>query len=208
MKSVLKNDNYKKAELLSQVIIHSGLNPSEQVVGACLWYPVGHSENGIILFYTLKALPNGGLLRDSRIYQTFINYSTMANYCNLFENGYEDIRETGVCLTRSIVGTAQFILGNCQIYPSLFLKEEFKWEPTFSNPFIWINAEKEAVLRFERVIYPTRDTLHQHYHRQPMLFRWIANKHVLDNQLRYHRLETRSVYDIMPYDGIISTKED
>ncbi|MNW53520.1 hypothetical protein D3C74_310850 [compost metagenome] len=208
LEECLKDDDYKKAESIAQAILHTGLNQNEQLLGACLWYPVGHYDNGIILFYTLKALHSGSILCSNRINQTFINYSTLADTDDLFEYGLEDISKDGICLVRSIVGSAQFILGNCQIYPASFLREKFEWTPLFSNPFVWVDDKAERVLKFERILYPKRDTLHQHYHRQPMLFRWVADKNKFESQLNKHGLVIRAVNNIYPYDSILKSNED
>gem|GEM_PF-3911229 len=58
-------------------------------------------------------------------------------------------------------------------------------------------------MRFERVVYPNRDTIQQHYYQQPMLFRWLADKTRLTNQLQIHGLETRIVRDIRGFDQIM-----
>ena len=204
----LKDGNYKKAGSIAQTIIHTNLSQDDQVLGACLWYPVGHYNNGIVLFHALKVIHSGSILCSNRINQTFINYSMLADIDDLFEHGFEDISKDGICLVRSIVGSAQFILGNCQIYPASFLREKFEWTPLFSDPFAWVDDKAERVLRFERILYPNRDTLRQHYHRQPMLFRWVADKNKLESQLKKHRLVIRAVYDTMPYDRILKSNED
>lgn len=208
LEECLKDDDYKKAGSIAQAILHTGLSQDEQLLGACLWYPVGHYDNGIILFYTLKAIRSGSILCSNRINQTFINYSMLADIDDLFEYGLEDISKDGICLVRSIVGSAQFILGNCQTYPASFLREKFEWTPLFSDPFAWVDDKAERVLKFERILYPNRDTLHQHYHRQPMLFRWVADKHKLESQLKKHGLMLRAVYDTMPYDRVLKSNED
>ncbi|MBA9086382.1 hypothetical protein FHR92_002860 [Fontibacillus solani] len=208
LEECLKDDDNKKAESIAQAILHTGLSQDEQLLGASLWYPVGHYDNGIILFYTLKTICSSSILCSNRINQTFINYSMLADTDDLYEYGLEDISKDGICLVRSIVGSAQFILGNCQIYPSSFLQEKFKWTPLFSNPFVWVDDKAERVLKFERILYPKRDTLHQHYHRQPMLFRWVADKNKLESQLKKHELVIRAVYDTLPYDSILKGNED
>ena len=208
LEACLKDTNYMRAEVLVQAIIHFGLKKDEQVLGACLWYPVGHYDKGVVVYHTLKAIHNSELLCSKRINQTFVNYSILADSDSLFEPGSDDIYNGGVCLVRSIVGAAQFILGNCQIYPANYLQSEFKWTPLFSNPFIWTDDSGEYVIKFERILCPNRDTQRQHYHRQPMLFRWVADKNKLENQLSKHGLLIRSVYDTMPYERVINYNDD
>lgn len=199
----LKENNIGKAETISQILLYAGLNQNEELLGACLWYPVGHSNNGVVVVQIAKAILKGNLLSDNRIYKNIINYSMLSDSDDIFEHGAEDIDNVGICLVRSIVGSAQFYLGNCQIYPANFLREIFRWRPLFENPMAWVNEKEEHVLRFERIVYPNRDTVQQNYYRQPMLFRWLADKSQLSEQLIINGLDTRMVSDIKRFDQIM-----
>ena len=195
LESCLNDSNYSRAESIAQLLIHTGLNADEQVFGSCLWYPIGYSENGIFILQTLKAILGENVLCSRRINQTFINYSVLSDRDNLYEHGAEDVTTDGVCLVRSIVGSAQFYHGNCQIYPANILQTEFKWKPLFSNPLVWVDDTGERALWFERILYPNRETAQQHYSRLPMLFRWIVDMRKLELQLEKRGLSTRSVYN-------------
>jgi len=100
------------------------------------------------------------------------------------------------------------MLGNCQIYPANFMREFFGWTPLVSNPLVWIDHLGDTVLRFERIIYPRRETIQQNYIRQPMLFRWIVDKRKLETQLEEKGLSVRTVCDTLPYSKMFQHSDD
>jgi hypothetical protein len=208
LEACLKNGAYRKAESISQIIINSGLRHDEDVLGSCLWYPVGYQNEGIIVFGCMKAIHKGNILCNNRIYQTFINYSMLSDSDNLLEFGPDNTGKDGACLVRCIVGSAQFMLGNCQIYPANFMREFFGWTPLVSNPLVWIDDLEDTVLRFERIIYPRRETIQQNYIRQPMLFRWIVDKRKLETQLEEKGLSVRTVCNTLPYSKMFQHSDD
>jgi len=199
LKECIEKNNLKKAEAIAQIIIHSGLTQNEQVLGSCLFYPVGYYNDGIIVFSSLKVINKGEILCNNRIYQTFINYSILSIYDNLYEHGIDNFHKDGINLVRSIVGSAHFVLGNCQIYPTCFLQKAFGWAPLFTDPFIWVDENNNNVLKFERIINPNREKARQNYIRQPILFRWIANKSKLNSQLDANGLLAKMVNNTIPY---------
>ena len=96
----------------------------------------------------------------------------------------ENIYETGICLTNSLVGTSVFVYGNSMIYPSMFLREVLNIKPSIKNPLVWVNKDNEVVMYLERFVSPFREAVHENYFRQPIMSRWICNKEILNGIIK------------------------
>lgn len=91
-------------------------------------------------------------------------------------------------LFRVSSGMSIYYNSNCQIYPSKYFKELFNCHPDKYNPLIWNSVDGKVAMRFEMISNPIRNTVQQHYNRQPILFRWLCNKNILDEVLNKQNL--------------------
>ncbi|MGG0475532.1 ATP-binding protein [Priestia aryabhattai] len=160
-------------------IINESVGKDKIVVGACLWYPFGHKD-GIIYTETLKLISKQIFIKDNSITRTLNPGSIISNMQDLFEIEYEDVFENGICLTSEIVGSSDFIYGNCMIYPSPYLRDLLDIKPLQGNPLVWVNSVGDEVMFFERITNPYRNTIQEQYFRQPLLSRWICNKELIN----------------------------
>ena len=80
-------------------------------------------------------------------------------------------------------GLFEFQHQGCQFVPSTAWEEGLGLSPSVANPLVWTRGQ-EGVARFERFAGPFRDEPHGHEHRQPMLFRWVARKIVVEDAVR------------------------
>ncbi|EJR29741.1 MULTISPECIES: ATP-binding protein [Bacillus cereus group] len=187
LKGLLKKNALSTSKSFFEKIAHENIEDTEAVIGACLWYPIDRKD-GIIYTESLKMISNQILIKDRSITRTLNPGSIISNMDELFEIEYEDVFETGVCLTNAIVGSTSFMYGNCMIYPSEYFRELFGIKPLKNNPLIWVDKDDNEVMYFERLVYPHRKLLQESYFRQPILSRWVCNKELINKVIQKNNL--------------------
>lgn len=190
LKELLKKDTISISKPYFEKIVHEDIDEEKEVIGACLWYPIGNKD-GLIYTETSKMISKQVLIKDLTITVALNPGSIISNMDELFEIEYENIYDNGVCLTNSIVGSSSFMYGNCMIYPSQYLRELLEIKPMINNPLIWVDKEGNEVMYFERFVYPYRELNRENYFRQPLLSRWVCNKELVnkvakENNLTYY----------------------
>ncbi|WP_223592381.1 ATP-binding protein [Neobacillus bataviensis] len=183
LEETAKNKTLYECKPYLKKIVSKDIPENMEVIGSCIWYPIG-SKDGVIYTEVAK-LSEIGTKTNYNITHAMNPGSILSRLEELFTIDDESLNDTGLCLTKQLVGSSVFFYGNSMIYPSMDLREIFNIEPLATNPLIWVKKEtKEVVLYFERESFPNRKATHEQYFRQPLISRWLCNKDLLDQEVK------------------------
>ena len=187
-----KTDNRITRDQFSK-IVHGNCPVEEVVLGGCIWYP-WNGDDGKLYIEIAKVDANAfSLHRSDDVDLCFGNYGLLAHEGALVEFGGDFAYFNGASLFKVVGGNMFFYLSNSQIAPSEIWRKEFKCIPDPVSPYCWRDEHGNIVLRFERIASPIRETMHEKYYRQPILFRWLCNLEWLEETLHKNNLHLRYV---------------
>ncbi len=179
IKKYIENKNVKDILNVSKKIIYDGLNDQEYLLASKLYIPYGYNEEEFTIYYSKSVINIFNLGKKCKLLPN-INLKSILIFEDYYEPVFDKVEES---LFRYSRGMSLYFNGNCEIYPSKYLKKLFNWNPDKYNPLVWKTEDGKVAMRFELVSNPIREAIQERYNRQPVLFRWICNKEILDKTL-------------------------
>lgn len=181
-------------------VAQKNIKGSEMLLAACIWYPWDHKE-GCIFCESAQIKSAYDLSSNNQDDCCAGNFGLLTYEGDLEESHIACKHYDGINLFNKVRGNIKLSFGNGQIVPSSAWKKVFHCEPSDETPYRWVDENGIDVLRFERIASPIRETNHETYIRQPVLFRWICNMEWLKQKLDELQLKVFFItsYEEMPF---------
>ena len=193
MNKAIEEKNNKQLEKNIMMKVNDGINLERELcIGAALYIPIGRKE-GIDVIYSKNIKDN--YFREDNFYS--VMPSNKIIYCdekNLFET---NVGVKSIC--NKICGLTYGINSNIRIALSNIFISKNKLKLKSSYPLIW-NDDKGREIKFEWIMYPYRDNIHEAYTRQQTLYRWVCDKNLFDEFLKNNTLDIIDNIDIKKAD--------
>ncbi len=111
------------------------------------------------------------------------------------DDGFEPPqRKEAGWFTLPAVGPGAFIHGSVPLASSRIWRA-FGWSPSPENPYVWLRDDS-VVARLEVVRGPVRRLIRDLLHRQPVMFRWVADSEAVEAAARWLASPLRECFDV------------
>lgn len=89
---------------------------------------------------------------------------------------------------------------NRELQPAKWWRSNLRWNPLPDDPMTWVDADGQAVARYQRRHGPLRDTHFEPAIRQPVLERWIVSTEAFDQvEASIGKLRLRNDYQVSQF---------
>ncbi len=169
--------------------INDGIDMKKEVcIGANLYVPLNREE-GYDFIYSKNIV--GGTKREENYYSIIPSYKILySDEKGLFET---DVDVKSLC--NKICGLSYMYNSNIRISISNLLQNKVDLKLKSVDPLI-LKDDKDREVRFEWILYPYRENLHEQYVRYQTLYRWVCNKELFEEFLQNNKIKIIDNIDI------------